>query len=201
MNRETFLIQFKRSLSALPESEKRDILYDYEEHFRIGLEHGKSEEQIAASLGNPRVLGRSYRIDALLGREVEGPEAAGGAERAQGRAGRVLRALFASISLGLFNALFVVGPFAGAVGVLVALWATAAALALAGAAILVGLVVLPFLSISSGLGAAEVVFALLSGAGVGALGVLAGVGMLKLTRLFWVGIERYVRFNLRIIRK
>jgi uncharacterized membrane protein len=201
MNRETFLTQLKRSLSGLPEAEKREILYDYEEHFRIGMENGKSEEQIAGALGNPRVLGKSYRIDALLGPEAEPAEGEAAAGRTRSKAGRILRAVFASVSLGVFNALFVVGPFAGAVAVLVSLWAAAASLALSGVAILVGLVLAPFFPQIAGLAAVEVLFAILAAAGIGALGVLAGVGMLKLTRWFWLGIEKYVRFNLRIIRK
>jgi uncharacterized membrane protein len=201
MNKETFLTQLKRSLSGLPEAEKREILYDYEEHFRIGMEKGKSEEQIATALGNPRVLGKSYRIDALLGPERDPAEGEATSGRSRNRAGRILRAVFASVSLGIFNALFVVGPFVAAAAVLVSLWATAASLALSGVAILVGLVLAPFLPRIVGLAAAEVIFAVLAAAGIGALGVLAGVGMLKLTRWFWLGIEKYVRFNLRIIRK
>ena len=47
MNKEHFLVQLRRSLSGIPEEEKKDILYDYEEHFRSGRENGQEEEEIA----------------------------------------------------------------------------------------------------------------------------------------------------------
>ena len=92
MNKEQFLNQLRRSLSGIPEQEKKEILYDYEEHFRSGLENGQEEEEIAGSLGNPRVLGKTYRIESLLDEEKGGQ-----------RASNILRAVFASLSLGFFN--------------------------------------------------------------------------------------------------
>jgi uncharacterized membrane protein len=126
MNRERFLSELKRSLGKMQESEKRDILSDYEEHFRMGLAEGKSEEQIADSLGNPRILGKSYAIDSLL----EEPKAGGGVTAAS-----VLRAVFASISLTFFNVIVVLGPFLGLVVVMIVLWAAAVSLPLGGIAI------------------------------------------------------------------
>ncbi len=38
--------------------ERADILKDYEEHFTFGLEEGKSEEEIVASLGSPAQIAK-----------------------------------------------------------------------------------------------------------------------------------------------
>ena len=46
---------YKRQLQ-----DQADILNDYEEHFRIGLENGKTEAEIAGSLGSPEELGASF---------------------------------------------------------------------------------------------------------------------------------------------
>jgi uncharacterized membrane protein len=43
MTREQFLSQLRLSLGNMPDADKQDIVYDYEEHFRIGLADGKSE--------------------------------------------------------------------------------------------------------------------------------------------------------------
>ena len=40
MTRDQFLSQLRLSLGAMPEADKQDIIYDYEEHFRIGLADG-----------------------------------------------------------------------------------------------------------------------------------------------------------------
>ena len=92
MTKEQFLIQLKRSLSGLSEDEKKEILYDYEEHFRIGLENKRAEEEIAESLGNPKVLGKAFKIDSFLGEDREGS-----------RAVSVLRAVLTSLSLGFLS--------------------------------------------------------------------------------------------------
>ncbi len=192
MNREKFLSELKRSLGAMPESEKRDILSDYEEHFRMGLSEGKSEEQIADSLGNPRILGKSYAIDSLL----EEPKAGGGVTAAS-----VLRAVFASISLTFFNVIVVLGPFLALVGVMIGLWAAAVSLPLSGIAIVLApvaaLVVPGFFSLAS----MSPVFLVFAGIGTAALGVLAVIGMWKLSRLFVLVIASYVKFNLRIVTR
>jgi uncharacterized membrane protein len=192
MNKETFLNELKRSLGRMSEVEKGDVLYDYEEHFRMGAAEGKSEERIAEALGNPRAIGKSYAIDALL----EEPKGGGGVT-----ATSVLRAIFASISLTFFNIIVVLGPFFGLVGVMIGLWATAASLALSGVAVLVSPIaalIVPGLFTLAGVNAAFLLFA---GIGVAGLGLLAVIGMWKLSRLFVQATAAYVRFNARIMMR
>jgi uncharacterized membrane protein len=192
MNKEKFLTELKRSLGRMSEAEKGEVLYDYEEHFRMGVAEGKSEEQIAEALGNPRAIGKSYAIDALL----EEPKGGGGVT-----ATSVLRAIFASISLTFFNIIVVFGPFFGLVGVMIGLWATAASLALSGVAVLVSPVValiVPGLFTLAGVNAAFLLFA---GIGVAGLGMLAVIGMWKLSQLFVQATAAYIRFNARIVMR
>ena len=191
MTREQFLSQLRLSLGNMPDADKQDIVYDYEEHFRIGLADGKSEEQIAESLGNPRVIGNSYRIDAMLNVPKEG----GGVAAAS-----VLGAVFASISLTFLNIVFVLGPFFGLVGVLFGMWATAVSLIFAG----VGFMVSPIWPGATQFIASPLLndaFVLFSGIGIAALGVLASIGMSVLTKWFFIGVAAYVKFNARIIRR
>ena len=53
MTRKEFLTALDQYLVTMSASEKADIISDYEEHFRVGLENGKTESEIAASLGSP----------------------------------------------------------------------------------------------------------------------------------------------------
>jgi uncharacterized membrane protein len=192
MSREQFLAELRRSLGGIPEAEKKEILYDYEEHFRMGAADGQSEEEIGRKLGNPRVIGRSYRIDSLLEEPPEGGEVA---------AGSILRAAFASLSLTFFNAIFVLGPFFGLVGALVGLWAGAAAVGLSGVAGLLSLVVWPFFPGYVRLQGVEIAAVGFAAVGLIALGVLAVIGMGQLTRLFLRGLAAYVKLNLRIVSR
>jgi uncharacterized membrane protein len=191
-DKERFLDELKHALGRMSDADQREILYDYEEHFRMGCEEGKSEEEISRSLGNPRVIGKSYSIDALL----EMPKEGGGVTAAS-----VLRAVFASASLTFFNIIFVLGPFLGLVAVMIGLWAAAASLPLSGIGLFfspVAALVVPAYFTIGGMNPAMLLFA---GIGLAAVGLLAVIGMWKLSLLFVRMIAAYVKFNLRIVTR
>jgi uncharacterized membrane protein len=192
VNKEKFIAELNRALGGMSETDRREILYDYEEHFRMGCAEGKSEESIARALGNPRVIGKSYSIDALLETPKEGGEVT---------AASVLRAVFASASLTFFNIIFVLGPFLGFVAVMIVLWAAAASLPLSGIGLflspLAAVIVPAYFNIGS-LNPAVLFFA---GIGVAAVGLLAVIGMWKLSLLFVRVIASYVKFNMRIVTR
>lgn len=190
MNREQFLNQLKRSLSGIPEEEKKDILYDYEEHFRSGREKGQEEEEIASALGNPRVLGRSYRIESLLDEKRGGH-----------RAANVFRAVFASLSLGFFNVIITLPLFAGLFAGLVSLWAGAVSLAVTGVTVILAVLLQPLLPGFITFGGLSIPFLIFAAIGTGALGLLSLIGMWKLSQWFFIATGRYIKFNLRIIKK
>lgn len=60
MTKFEFLQQLYDHLSALPSSERDDIVADFEEHFQVGEEQGKTDEQICAELGNPYACAMQY---------------------------------------------------------------------------------------------------------------------------------------------
>ncbi|HTZ53085.1 MAG TPA: DUF1700 domain-containing protein, partial [Spirochaetia bacterium] len=108
---------------------------------------------------------------------------------------------FASISLTFVNVIFVLGPFLGLVGGMIGLWAAAVSLPLAG----VGAALAPLAALAApayvslgGLHPALVVF---GGLGVAGLGLLAVLGMWKLSQLFVQMTAAWVRFNARIVTR
>lgn len=60
MRKEEFLDLLRYYLSRFPQAMVEDIVRDYEEHFAIGLENGRTEEQIVEELGSPREIAREY---------------------------------------------------------------------------------------------------------------------------------------------
>ena len=60
MNKRDYLDLLRYYLRDLPPVVIEDIVYDYEEHFRAGLEKGKTEEQMADELGSPEDIAREY---------------------------------------------------------------------------------------------------------------------------------------------
>lgn len=60
MNKDEFLKTQETSLTAFNQEEKKDILYDYEEHFRIGHQNGKTDEELINELGGPDDIAKQY---------------------------------------------------------------------------------------------------------------------------------------------
>ena len=65
MTKKEYIEALDQYLVTMSASEKADILSDYEEHFRVGLENGKTESQIAASLGSPYDVANQFLEAAL----------------------------------------------------------------------------------------------------------------------------------------
>jgi uncharacterized membrane protein len=68
MNRDTFLCILSDGLEGLPPEEIDDILADYVAYFDEAHASGRSEEEVAAALGDPRRLARELRAESGLRR-------------------------------------------------------------------------------------------------------------------------------------
>ncbi|MCY3025320.1 DUF1700 domain-containing protein [Aerococcus loyolae] len=60
MKKEEFIDLLRFYLHKLPNSVINDILSDYQEHFQIALNQGKSEEEICQELGSPKQIAKEY---------------------------------------------------------------------------------------------------------------------------------------------
>src|SRR5260370_30659286 len=66
MNRIAFLTILQDGLGGLPAREVDDIVADYTAYFDEAHASGRSEEEVAAALGDPRRLARELRAEAGL---------------------------------------------------------------------------------------------------------------------------------------
>ncbi|MBU4349171.1 DUF1700 domain-containing protein [bacterium] len=187
MNKKEFLGRLSELIKDIPEEEKKDILFDYEEHFRIGLEKGRKEEEIAASLGDPKVIAKQSRASCIL-REAEKTASVN----------NIMRAIFAAVGLGFFNLVIVLGPAIGLIGILVALFAVAFAITISGVAVLFGTLMGTVFAWNIYIPFAAVVSIPL-GIGLTALGLLSLIGAFYLTKLFYKLSISYLKINLQII--
>lgn len=78
MNRREFLDLMRYYLRSYPVNIVNDIVSDYEEHFRMGLEHGKSEAEIAAELGSPKDIADEFLLNEMPPRNFQGQVNYGG---------------------------------------------------------------------------------------------------------------------------
>jgi uncharacterized membrane protein len=181
MTRREFMNELDSLLRELPDKERLDILADYTQHFLNGVKNGKSEQEIAEALGSPRLLAREI----LAGYRIH---------QAQSDAsiGNMTRAVIATVSLGFFNLVFVLGPFLAIIGVLIGLYAASLALLIAPVGLL-----FPFLIPETSDQRSIMVFAGIASFGLG--GMMA-IGLFRLTGWLYRQFLRYLHFNLRMIR-
>jgi uncharacterized membrane protein len=187
MNKKEFLGRLSELIKDIPEEEKKDILFDYEEHFRIGLEKGRKEEEIAASLGDPKVIAKQSMVSCIL-KEAEKTISVN----------NIMRAIFAAVGLGFFNLVIVLGPAVGLIGILVSLFASAFAITISGVAVLFGTLIGPVFAWNVYIPFAAVVSIPL-GIGLTALGLLSLIGTFYLTKFFYKLSISYLKMNLQII--
>ncbi|MCD6342197.1 MAG: DUF1700 domain-containing protein, partial [Spirochaetaceae bacterium] len=119
-------------------------------------------------------------------------------------AGNVMRISMVSLSLLIFNAIVVVGPYAGLVGAMAGLWAAAVSILASGAAVILFVPLEPLLRIWLPIehiaGVMPRIAVFFGGIALAALGALAVIGMIYLSRWFVIGTVKYVRMTRRIIK-
>ena len=98
MNKEEYLKKLSKLVKRLPKEDKEEILLDYEEHFRIGMENGRTAEEISEALGDPENVAKQIKADYMVKKAEDKPSPSS-----------IIEAIVAVAGLGLFN-IFVVGP-------------------------------------------------------------------------------------------
>jgi len=187
MNKKEFLNSLSKYLRGIPGDEEQDIISDFEEHFEMGKKEGRTEENIAESLGNPKALANQLKASIMADR----------AER-ETTAANITRAVFASLGLGFFNLIFILGPFLGIAGVLAGLFAAAIGITAGGITGLLGTIFAPLfpeyfnLIVNPAVG----IFASI---GLICFGVLFFIGDMYLARALFRLFIRYIKFNARIV--
>lgn len=193
MNRAEFLSRLNKLLDYLPSREREDILYDYEEHFRMGISDGKTEKEIVKSFGSPESIAKQYRASLMLEKAEYDTSTT-----------NMFRAIFATISLGFFNIVFVLGPFLGVVGVLLGLFGVSIGVIVSGFSLLLGILLDPlfnsYISIPMAFSSNPLATVFLAIAFT-SLGLIFFIGNCYLTKLLYKITLKYLKFNLRIIKK
>lgn len=196
MNRIEFLKILINSLGNISTEDKLEIQADYDEHFSAGLEEGKTEEEIAQFLGDPKAIAKQFKAEcALKNAEINTS------------AGNIIRAIIAVLSLGFFNLVFVLGPFLAVLGILAGLFSSALAVTISGIVLFFSTIFYPFFSTSINTSQnmdffplAPIVSILLS-IGLTSAGILFIIGNTYLIKFLYNLTIKYLKLNLKIIKK
>lgn len=179
MNRKQFLHELEQLLHSLPQDEREDILADYNEYFANGLNEGKSEEEITEKLGSPMNIAKELGVH----NRFDLPNT--------NKKNNSFGAVVATIALGFFNLVFVLGPAIGILGVLFGGWVAGVCLTLA-----------PLLQATSiVLGFTDFylfeIFVSIASCG---LGIFLLVGMYHLSKVVTKGFRMYYRWNISVVK-
>lgn len=185
--REYIRLLRERLEGTLPAEELEDILSDYREHFSAGKEKGRSEQELFVSLGAPDKVAREIKATHFIRK----------AERTHSW-GNILRAVMATLGLGLFNLVFVLVPFMVLLVMLAFVFLVGVLFtALGPAAFVISVLqILGLWSLNLWLSPVAGIF---FSVGITAVGLLLVIGDFYLARFFYhIGI-RYLKWNIAVI--
>src|SRR5699024_9163645 len=100
MEKNDFIKKMNKHLKDIPEEERQDIIRDFEEHFWIAQEEGKSEQQISYDLGDPKILAKSLKADFFINQA-----------KTITSWNYMRNALAASLGFSVFNFIIILYPF------------------------------------------------------------------------------------------
>ena len=202
MTRNEFLSQLAQALEQLSQSERKDILRDYEEYFIDAESAGRSDAEVIAMLGEPNKIAEQLIANQRLA-----------AAKQQMTVGSFLKATLAVLSLTIFNVGVVLSPLLSIAGVILALWIVSIALVLSPA--IYGIVLLfripvtnvgdiyAILNTYEFSASTQQAFLQLGGfltlIGVGC-GILGCIILYYLSRLFITIFIKYMQFNVSVLQ-
>jgi len=188
MTKNEFISALNSQLSGIPEGDRKDMIYDYEEHFRFALEEGKTEEQICNELGDPKEIVKQYKLNYKVTRAAENPSTR-----------NIFSAVLAGISLGFFNLVLFLPIFLGVFFSLFGFFVSAVGITLSGVLVvfspIVAAIAPGFVTVGMNLAAA-----IFFGIGLTALGLLFFIGDCYLGKYFYQFTIKYLRWNVNVVK-
>ena len=182
MTRQEFLAKLRSGLAGMPASAISEIVSDYETHFADGQAAGRSEQEVAAALGDPTRLARELRAEQGLKawQETRTPSTA-------------VTAVFAVLGLGALDFLFLFPILIGVASTILAFYVTEIVGILTGAAMMIGG---PFYD-GGGNGVAALMLA-----GLGIIAISVSLGALTILATIWLvnGLVWYGRLHFRLLK-
>lgn len=177
MTRQAFMARLREGLAGLPAQTVADIAADYDTHFADGVAAGRSEDDVAAALGDPGRLARELRAEIGLKAWEENRNPSGAAA-----------AVFAVLGLGAIDILILLPVLMGVGGAMFGIAVAVIAVFFAGGVVFAAG---PFTGMAGGPGVAILAgIGLMSGAAsIGALLTICTIGLVN--ALVWYGRLHY----------
>lgn len=181
MTKSEYLNSLYQYLKGMPESEKRDIVAEYENHFIEGLRDGKSEQEIIGMLGAPKEMARAINAESAVNQ----------AEESQ-KTSNITQALVTVIGLSVLNFILITGPLMIALGILFSIVLTSIAFLLTPFALVFKYYVLSEVILI------EDVFAVMGWFGLGLILIVLLFFILKWS---YIGFVKNLKWNVKLVKR
>lgn len=181
MTKAEFLQTLERELHKLNEHERKEILYDFEEHFAAGFEEGKTETEIAKDLGDPKTIAKEILVDYRISQA-----------ESEKSVKHMFQAILATVSLSFFNVMFVLGPVLAVIAFYISLCGVAIVCVLSPIGWLV--------SFLFGFGDINMVHSFFVSIFVCGAGLILCIGLYYFGKFLYELFLKYIKFNLRIVK-
>ncbi len=99
MTKMEFMKSLEKNIYKLNIEQKKDILFDIEEHFNIAIQNGRDEQEVCQSLGSPKAMAAQYVVNSAI-------------DKAESTLSikNLSKAIGAVVGLGFFNLIFALAP-------------------------------------------------------------------------------------------
>ena len=177
----TFLNELEQELDNLPRAERDKVMYEYEQYFFEQESEGKNEYQIIGALETPKKIGKEINARiAIVSAEY------------RTNARTILRAIMASLGMGILSLVIILIPMIFVGGFMLILLCAAMVLAISPLL----LIIHGLLNSMFSLAISNYLFAF----AFSGLGIVLFVIIAKLAELVYRLILKYLRWNIRTIK-
>nr|WP_239587609.1 DUF1700 domain-containing protein [Bacillus pakistanensis] len=164
----------------MPHEDREALLYDYKEYFEAASAEGKTDAEVIEELGSPKVIARELLANYNISIAEKNCSIK-----------NIMNAIIASLSLGFFNAVLIVGPAIGILGVFLGCCVLAIALSLSPLILFSGL----FFD-----GTMNIWLTLFSSFILCGFGVMFCIGLMNIGRFLYNILIRYIKLNANIVK-
>lgn len=181
MTKAEYLNTLYQYLKGMPESEKRDIVAEYENHFIEGIRDGKSEQEIIGMLGAPKEMARAINAESAVNQAQESQKTS-----------NITKALVTVIGLSLLNFILITGPLMIVLGILLSIVLMSVAFLMTPFALL-----FQYYALSDAI-LIDDVFATVGWFG---LGLMMSVLLFFIFKWSYIGFVKYLKWNIQLVKR
>jgi len=190
MNKTEFVETLRSHLIHFPLDEADEIVRDQEEYIREAIASGRREEDVVASLGDPKAFAGNLAIEARI-------DQARSSSSLKQTASHTFSAVFGVLALAPLNLIIVFGPVLMIVALIFSGWIVSGATLAAAVVCFFGFFI-RFVFVDVGIWAHVSVFFFILGCA--SLSSFCLILMYRISDLFFIAILAYLKWNLKFIR-